>query len=107
MLEKGQLNRGDVLLIDEPEVNLHPEWQVVFAEILVLLQKEVGLIIYVNTHSPYFARAIEVKMAEYGIASKGNFYLLQENESGLCTCSDVTQNTEKIYSMLYKPLEEL
>ena len=35
------------------------------------------------------------------------FYLLQENENGLYSCEDVSQNTEKIYSMLYKPLETL
>lgn len=107
LLEKGKLSAGDILLIDEPEVNLHPEWQVIFAEILVLLQKEIGLNVYVNTHSPYFSRAIEVKMAQYEIAGKGKFYLLQENENGLYSCEDVSQNTEKIYSMLYKPLETL
>lgn len=107
LLENGQLKKEDILLIDEPEVNLHPEWQVVFAEILVLLQKEIGLNIYVNTHSPYFARAIEVKLAEYGIADKGRFYLFRQQENNLCVSEDVTDCTEKIYFMLYKPLESL
>lgn len=107
LLENGQLKKEDILLIDEPEVNLHPEWQVVFAEILVLLQKEIGLNIYVNTHSPYFARAIEVKLAENGIADKGRFYLFREQENNLCISEDVTNCTERIYSMLYKPLESL
>lgn len=107
LLEKRQLIQGDILLIDEPEVHLHPEWQIVFAEILVLLHQKIGLIIYVNTHSPYFARAIEVKLAEYEMADKGKFYLLRENEERLCICSDVSRNTEEIYSMLYKPLERL
>lgn len=107
LLENGTCKKGDILLIDEPEVNLHPEWQVIFAEILVLLQKKIGLVIYVNTHSPYFVRAIEVKMAEYGIADKGKFYLMQECEDGLCESKDVTKETEQIYSLLYKPLEEL
>lgn len=107
LLENGTCKKGDILLIDEPEVNLHPEWQVIFAEILVLLQKKIGLVIYVNTHSPYFVRAIEVKMAEYEIADKGKFYLMQECEDGLCESKDVTKETEQIYSLLYKPLEEL
>lgn len=107
LLENGNLNRGDILLIDEPEVNLHPEWQVAFAEILVLLQKEVGINVYVNTHSPYFTRAIEVKMAENGIHDKGRFYLLREQKNGLYKCEDVTSCPEKIYSMLYKPLDSL
>lgn len=107
LLENGTCKKGDILLIDEPEVNLHPEWQVIFAEILVLLQKKIGLVIYVNTHSPYFVRAIEVKMAENEIADKGKFYLMQECQDGLCESRDVTKETEQIYSLLYKPLEDL
>lgn len=29
------------------------------AELLVVLQKKVGLKVFINTHSPYFLRAIE------------------------------------------------
>lgn len=107
LLENNALNRGDLLLIDEPEINLHPEWQVVFAEILVLLQKELGIYIYINSHSPYFIRALEVKIAEHGIADKSRFYLLKKDEGGICTSFNVSENTEEIYSLLYKPLENL
>lgn len=107
LLENGTFQKGDILLIDEPEVNLHPEWQVLLAEILVLLHKELGVVLYINTHSPYFIRAIEVKMAENEIADKGKFYLLETEDGGLCRSRDVTGNTEEIYSLLYKPLESM
>lgn len=107
LLNNGSLGRNSILLIDEPETNLHPEWQVKFAEILVLLNKELGIKVIANSHSPYFMRAVEVKLSDYGIKEKGYFYLMQEDEKGTFCTEDVTDNTDKIYKMLYKPLEYL
>ena len=106
LLENGALKRGDILLIDEPEINLHPEWQIVLAEILVLLRKELGIVIYINSHSPYFIRAIEVKLAQNEMTLDGKFYLTVP-EDNLYRVEDVTQEKERIYELLYKPLEEL
>lgn len=107
LLENGCLKSGDILLIDEPEVNLHPEWQIVLAEVLVLLRKELGIVLYINSHSPYFIRAIEVKMAENEMTLEGRFYLTVPDEDNLYHVEDVSKNTERIYELLYKPLEEL
>ena len=100
------LKKGDVLVVDEPEVNLHPTWQVVLAEILVRVYKELGIYILVNSHSPYFIRAIEVKMAKYGCALQGHYYYMEQNDDGF-VCKDVSHNTEVIYETLYRPLNEL
>ncbi|MCL2842594.1 MAG: ATP-binding protein [Oscillospiraceae bacterium] len=40
LLLNGSLQEGGVLILDEPEIHLHPEWQLVFAELIVLIQKE-------------------------------------------------------------------
>lgn len=107
LLNNGSLGKNGILLIDEPETNLHPEWQTKFAEILVLLNKELNIKIVVNSHSPYFMRAIEVKLADYNMKANGHFYLMQEDGNGTFCTEDVTNNTNKIYEMLYKPLEYL
>lgn len=107
LLENGSLKSGDILLIDEPEVNLHPEWQIVLAEVLVLLRKGLGIVLYINSHSPYFIRAIEVKMARNEMTLEGKFYLTVPDEDNLYYIEDVSKNTERIYELLYKPLEEL
>ena len=39
LLENGSLNEKDVLILDEPEIHLHPKWQLIYAELIVLLQK--------------------------------------------------------------------
>lgn len=62
LVENGSLISGSWLLIDEPETNLHREWHVKMAEILILMKKEMNINIIVSSHSPYFIRALEVKM---------------------------------------------
>lgn len=107
LIEKGKLKRNSILLIDEPETNLHPEWHLQFAEILVLMYKNMGIRSIVNSHSPYFIRALEVKMADYGIKDKGRYYMLSESGKGFFKTQNVTTETDKIYEALYRPLEYL
>lgn len=107
LIYNGSINKNTVLIIDEPETNLHPEWQVLFAEILVRLSKDLGIKVMINSHSPYFVRAIEVMMARYEVADKGNYYLMVSNEGQTFTARDVTAHIEEIYKYLYRPLDEL
>ena len=107
LVENGFLKKNSILLIDEPETNLHPEWHLKFAEILVLMYKNMGVVSVVNSHSPYFIRALEVMMANHGIKDKGNFYLMKETMNNRYVAENVSENTERIYETLYKPLEIL
>jgi hypothetical protein len=52
-----QAQRGDVLLIDEPEMNAHPRAQAETAELLALLAVR-GVTVIVTTHSPYFVEHV-------------------------------------------------
>lgn len=106
LVENGTLSEGSWLLIDEPESNLHPEWHVKMAEILILMKKEMNINIVVSSHSAYFIRALEVKLASYKMKNYGRFYLMQPNKS-MYDAIDVSDNTEKIYQQLYRPLEDL
>ena len=107
LVENGILKKNSILLIDEPETNLHPEWHLKFAEILILMYKNMGVVSVVTSHSPYFIRALEVMMANYGIKDKGSFYLMKETTKSRYIAENVTKNTERIYELLYKPLENL
>jgi putative AbiEii toxin of type IV toxin-antitoxin system len=44
--------KGDLLVIDEPEMNLHPEGQARLLEVLAILAN-LGVYVLVTTHSPY------------------------------------------------------
>lgn len=102
LLEKGILKEKDVLVLDEPEIHLHPEWQILYAEMIVLLQKLFDLSIVVTTHSRDFLEAIELNAKKYGLASKCNFYLSLA-EAGVVTFENVTNKLDKIYRQLVSP----
>ena len=107
LVENGRFYHNHTLIIDEPEVNLHPAWQLILAEVLVILHKELGLKVFLNTHSPYFVRAMETFSARHDIAERCHFYRTTEGENGLYRVEDVTTETEKIFRDLYLPLEEI
>ena len=73
LLEKGILKEKDVLILDEPEIHLHPEWQLVYAEMIVLLQKKFDLSIVVTTHSRDFLEAIELYAKNMSYSQSADF----------------------------------
>lgn len=106
LLTNGCIEMNGTIILDEPEIHLHPEWQLVFAELIVLLHKEFGLHILLNTHSPYFLNAIEVYAAKYQVTDKCKYYLMQSTGK-TSEIEDVSDNIEKIYRKLARPLQEL
>ena len=108
LLQNGSLEENGTIILDEPEIHLHPEWQLIFAELIVLIQKEFGMHILLNTHSPYFLNAIEVYSAKYKIADRCNYYMATSSDSSdTSTIIDVTNDIEKIYQKLARPLQDL
>ncbi len=106
LLMNGTIEYNGTIILDEPEIHLHPEWQLLFAELIVLIQKEFGVHILLNTHSPYFLNAIEVYAVKYGINDRCKYYLASSQDD-ISTIGDVTNNIELIYSKLARPLQEL
>ncbi len=106
LLKNGSIEQNSTIILDEPEIHLHPEWQLLFAELIVLLQKEFGVHVLLNTHSPYFLRAIQVYSAKYGIADRCRYYL-SEAVGDQAEITDVTKEIDKIYARLSHPLQRL
>ena len=106
LLTSGAIERNGTIILDEPEIHLHPEWQLLFAELIVLIQKEFGVHVLLNTHSPYFLNAIEVYTVKYGVDDKCKYYLAFSKDD-ISNIEDVTDNIEAIYSKLARPLQDL
>ncbi len=108
LLENGSLNEKDVLILDEPEIHLHPKWQLVYAELIVLLQKYFNLTITITTHSHYFLEAINRYSKKHNIDERVNFYIteLSENQCNVIF-KNVNDNLDIIYEKMYEPLEIL
>lgn len=101
LIENGVIRENGTLILDVPEVHLHPEWQLKFAEIIVLLQKEFGLHILINSHSPYLVEAIDIFSKKNGINNSVKYYLAKND------IKDVTESIDEIYEQMYVPLNRL
>lgn len=106
LLEREIIQSKGVLILDEPEVHLHPQWQLIFAETLVLLQKEFELHILLNTHSPYFINAIETFSKKHNIENVCKYYLPQGTDNDIMF-KDVTNDRAGIYDLLAEPFQTL
>ena len=106
LIQNNQLRENGTIILDEPEIHLHPEWQLKFAELIVLLQREFGMHILLTTHSPYFLNAIEVFSERHKIDDKCKYYVA-ENEGNSSIIKDVTGNTREIYRKLARPIQDL
>ena len=108
LLNNNELEPNSFLIMDEPEVNLHPEWQIKFAKILVLLVKELDLSIYIASHSPFFIEAIEIYSQYYDLIDDSYFYLTQKAEGYQYDIVSVdSNNLEAIYRNLGQPYDIL
>lgn len=108
MLEEGILKEKDILVLDEPEIHLHPKWQLLYAEIIVLIQKVFNLHIVITTHSPYFLESIELFTKKHGIDDKTNYYLSDINiKENYSTINLVNDRISDIYYKMATPIEDL
>jgi predicted ATPase len=107
LLQTKFLNNRSLLIIDEPETNVHPKWQIKFAEALVQLVKA-GNYILVTSHSPYFIEALKLYADKYLEEKRISFYLSQKDKEMKTVCMDnVTYDISPIFDILSIPFEEL
>jgi predicted ATPase len=99
--QNNYLNENTVLVLDEPEVHLHPKWQLEMAKVIVELVKN-GVKVLVNSHSPYMIEALERYAekeeitADFYLAEDG--YIKKENDSN-------SETLAKIFEKLSEPFD--
>jgi energy-coupling factor transporter ATP-binding protein EcfA2 len=94
LLENGVLRKDSVLVLDEPETRLHPEWQTLFAEVIVLLVKHLECVVLLTTHSPDFVIALDVASREQELCERTEFYISRKLENGLVTFDEVDDEAD-------------
>lgn len=106
LLLNGTIEDNGTMILDEPEIHLHPEWQIIFAELIVLLQKKFSLHVLLNTHSPYFLNAIQVYAERYQVSDDCRYYQATLHE-GMSVINDVSDDVERLYAQLAAPFQML
>lgn len=103
LLSENILTKKTLLIIDEPEVHLHPKWEVKYAEIIIELCKA-GIPIVISSHSPYLIEALLDLSKQNGFENKTRFYYGEETERGLTTFTETT-NLDPIFQVLAEPMQ--
>lgn len=78
---KHKAKRGQLLMLDEPEINLHPENQRRFARLLAMLVK-IGMKVFITTHSDYIIRELNV-LIRIGLLSENERRLIADKHGYL------------------------
>jgi predicted ATPase len=105
LLKKGWLRKNTIFIIDEPEVHLHPIWQVRYAEILTMLVKR-GVHVIATTHSPYVVKSIIKFSHEYGIRKNTVFYITKRIEDG-AKIENADERLNEIFELFSRPMREV
>lgn len=98
LLNNGYLQKDTLLIIDEPEAHLHPQWIVEYAKLLVLLNKKIGMKILISSHNPDMVSAIQSISRKEGIIDTVHFYVAQKRNE---------ENTQYIYKDLGTEIGEI
>ena len=97
LIKNGSINDKTLLIIDEPEVYLHPQWIVEYARILVLIHKYIGCHIFISSHSPDMIQAIRYISEKQDVLESLDFYLAHEDNNRKYTYRHLSKDIEPIF----------
>ena len=108
LYKNGFLTNKTLLIIDEPEVHLHPQWVVEYARLIVLLHKKIGVKFLVASHHPDMISAIKYISEKENANSILHFYLANRiDDSYLYEYDDLGVEIEEIFSSFNIALERI
>jgi len=100
------LKKGSILFWEEPEVHLHPTWQLKMIDLFVELM-DAGVKVIFSTHSPFMTDYLNAKSKKENFRNKISFNLLNE-ENGIVKNTILDDNSwDKLQNELLDPLEEV
>ena len=99
LLRGNYIRKNTLLIIDEPEVHLHPKWQIEYAKLIIELVKR-NIKVLITSHSPFFIEALEILSKDL----KSNFYLAK-NEKNYSIIKET--NLNEIYEVLGESIDIL
>jgi len=106
LIESEFLDERSLLIIDEPETHLHPQWQIEYAKLIVMLVEN-NISVLLSSHSPYIVQALKVFSEKNNIQDKTKYYLAKEITNNLTDITDVTDDLNQVFKTLSEPLQDL
>ena len=109
LLKNRFIDEDTLLIIDEPEAHLHPQWIVEYARIIVLLHKRIGVKFFIASHSTDMVSAIRYLAQKERCLSSVEFYVADETTLGIGSYSfrSLGQDIDPIFDSFNKSFQKL
>lgn len=109
LLSKGLLDENTLLILDEPEAHLHPQWIVEYARVLVLLNKKLGVKFMLATHSPDMVSALRYISEQEETLDVVKFYLASKDSenNNRYNYKDLDKDIEPIFESFNIALDRI
>lgn len=110
LYSNGLLTENTLLIIDEPEVHLHPKWIVEYARVIVLIQKYLHTTILLASHSTDMISAIKYISSKEGCSDKLTFYMAElstDDDFGKYVFENQGIDIEKIFNSFNGSLDKI
>ncbi len=107
LLEANTLDERSLLIIDEPENHLHPEWQIKYADIITELVRE-NISVIINSHNPYMIQALNYFVKKKDLKNYTKYYLTEkDNDLQLVNFKDITNDVDSVFRLLAEPINKI
>ena len=81
LLNNNSIDSDTLLILDEPETHLHPQWIIEYARIVVFIHKRVGAKFLISSHNPDMISAIRYIAESENCTDDLEFYLAKKARS--------------------------
>lgn len=108
LFKNGYLNADTLLIIDEPEVHLHPKWIVDYARVIVQMNKLLHCTVLLASHSPDMISALRYISKKESVSTQ--FYLgskVSDEHFGTYRFKNTGSDIEPIFESFNIALERI
>ncbi|WP_272960538.1 AAA family ATPase [Barnesiella viscericola] len=107
LLKNLFLDENTLMIIDEPEAHLHPQWIVEYARLIVLLHKKIGVKFFIASHSTEMVSAIRYIAEKEKNLSAVSFYVAENTVNDSFVFHYLEHDIEPIFKSFNKSFERL
>jgi energy-coupling factor transporter ATP-binding protein EcfA2 len=108
LLRNQFLDENTLLILDEPEAHLHPQWIVAYARLLVLLHQQLGVKFFIASHSTDMVSALRYLSDREGCLSDVTFYVAEaQSDFDGYVYRNLGQDIEPIFASFNQSLDLL
>ncbi|WP_174481187.1 AAA family ATPase [Spiroplasma endosymbiont of Danaus chrysippus] len=106
MIKSDFFKEGNLVIIDEPEAYIHPEWQYLFTKLLLNIAKIINFKLIISTHSPYILETI-TSLASRDFKNLNFKYNFINKDKNFDSCIIEENSLDHINEALSYPYREL